>query len=185
MTARADVYELEPSGQLVVHSGPSVYLTPDLRGIPITNAGSYKPQPVDRRIAQSIEASALRHNLSPALIAAMAWRESRMNNAATSPKGAVGVMQLMPETAHAYAIDPHDPVANIEAGAAYIAALTHRYHNDLADALAAYNAGPAAVDRSGGLPPFRETRDYVNAIFDRMAAAALAPDSDVAIGQSR
>jgi soluble lytic murein transglycosylase-like protein len=83
-------------------------------------------------------------------------------------------MQLMPETARTYCAAPCSAAQNVEAGTAYLQALMQRYDGDIVKTLAAYDAGPRAVDRFGGLPPYRETQAYVDAILARMSATALA-----------
>lgn len=108
--------------------------------------------------------SAKRNNLPEALIRSVMRAESGFQPNALSPKGAIGLMQLMPGTAEQLHADPHDPKQNVEAGTAYLRALLVKYENNddqVARAVAAYNAGPAAVDRYNGVPPYRETRDYV------------------------
>ena len=90
--------------------------------------------------------------------------ESAFRAAAVSPKGAVGLMQLMPETARILGIDPRNPKQNADGGAHYLRDLLAKYEKDpdqVVLALAAYNAGPAAVDRYHGVPPYRETREYI------------------------
>jgi soluble lytic murein transglycosylase-like protein len=90
--------------------------------------------------------------------------ESNFNPEAVSAKGAVGLMQLMPATAQAYGADPNVPEQNVDAGTQYLKSLLQRYsryRNGLHRAIAAYNAGPAIVDRYRGVPPYRETRGYV------------------------
>lgn len=99
----------------------------------------------------------------------VAKAESNYQVHARSPKGAIGLMQLMPETAASLNADPHDPVQNVEAGTRYLRDLLLKYkdHPDqLRRALAAYNAGPGAVDRYNGVPPYRETQLYVHKIVD-------------------
>ena len=99
--------------------------------------------------------------LSPALLKAVVAAESGFDPRAVSRAGAQGLMQLMPETADLLGVeDPLVPEQNLRAGGSYLRALIDRY-GDLTRALAAYNAGPEAVDRYGGLPPYRETRAYV------------------------
>lgn len=88
-----------------------------------------------------------------------------MKQSAISPKGAIGVMQLMPGTAKALAADPRDTEQNIDAGTRLLHDLLMKYDGDVVKALAAYNAGPAAVDRYNGLPPYRETQVYVNKVI--------------------
>jgi soluble lytic murein transglycosylase-like protein len=112
--------------------------------------------------------------LSAELVEAVAWRESGGRPGLVSPVGAIGEMQLMPGTARDLGVDPYDSRQNLSGGAAYLSALLKRYDGDLVRALAAYNAGPEAVDRYGGLPPYKETQAYVAAILDRLSQRALA-----------
>lgn len=112
-----------------------------------------------------IRAAALRHNVSAAFVNSIVAAESGFNPAAVSSKGAIGLMQLMPETAEQYGVDPTIPEQNIDGGTRYLRALIQRYHNSSRDwlrrTIAAYNAGPGMVDRYRGVPPFRESRTYV------------------------
>ncbi len=112
--------------------------------------------------------TAKRHSLNPKVVAALIRQESAGKPRAMSHKGARGLMQLMPATAHRFGVKKEhlfDPAKNLEAGARYLRWLTDRFPNDLARILAAYNAGEGAVERYGGIPPYRETRDYVRRIF--------------------
>lgn len=117
-------------------------------------------QPRDLRVLA--REAALRHGLDPALVLAVIRVESGFDPLARSPKGAMGLMQLMPATARRFGVaDPWDPAENLEGGCAYLAWLLDRYDGDRHLALAAYNAGEAAVDEHDGIPPYAETRAYV------------------------
>ena len=111
--------------------------------------------------------------LPPEFLAATLLQESAYDDQALSAAGAIGIAQFMPETAAGLGIDPYDPFAAIGGAAAllgsYATVYRARYDDPYATALAAYNAGPVAVERYGGVPPYRETRDYVALIFDRWA----------------
>jgi soluble lytic murein transglycosylase-like protein len=107
------------------------------------------------------------NNLSPALVHAIIKAESDGRRKAVSPKGARGVMQLMPFTSkRLHVSDPFDPIENIEGGIKYIKELLATFDGDVANAVAAYNAGPAAVKKYGGIPPYQETRTYVRRVLD-------------------
>ncbi len=125
-------------------------------------AGAQEVLP-ERPYAALLAAAARRHGLDAALLHALVAVESGYDARARSPKGALGLMQLMPETARRYRVrDPFDPGQNIAAGTAYLRDLLGMFDGDLTLALAAYNAGEAAVLRHGRrLPPYDETREYV------------------------
>lgn len=112
---------------------------------------------------------AARFDLSPALIEALVWQESRWRTGAVSPVGARGLAQLMPGTARELGVNPADPYANLEGGARYLRAQMDRFGGDVEKALAAYNAGPGRVIASGGVPRIRETQGYVAAIMGRLS----------------
>lgn len=115
-----------------------------------------------------IIASANRHGVDPALLKAMMHTESSFNPSARSPVGAQGLMQLMPATARRFSVyNAWDPAQNIEGAAKYIAWLSRRFNGKIEHILAGYNAGEGNVDKYGGVPPFRETRHYVQRVLNR------------------
>jgi soluble lytic murein transglycosylase-like protein len=121
-------------------------------------------------LAQEI---ARRHGLDPALVLAVVAVESGFQPRALSPKGAQGLMQLMPATARELGVsDAFDAEQNLDGGARYLRALLEQSGGDVRLALAAYNAGPGAVKRHGGVPPYRETRQYVEKVMRRYDAQA-------------
>lgn len=121
------------------------------------------------------EASAL-YGVNAALVRAIIQAESRFNPLAVSPVGAKGLMQLMPVIAKEYgALDPLDAKQNIFAGVRYLSNLLDRYNGNVSMALAGYNAGPTAVKRFRGIPPYRETRGYVRKIKNLIAEGVRAP----------
>lgn len=124
---------------------------------------------IPARYTAKIAELADRFDLSPSLLEAVVWQESRWRENAVSPAGARGLAQLMPGTAKYLGVDPDDPYANLEGGARYLREQLDRFDGDLEKALAAYNAGPGRVIRAGGIPNIRETRHYVAAIMGRLA----------------
>lgn len=109
---------------------------------------------------------AAKYGVEEALVRAVIRMESGGQTMAVSPKGAMGLMQLMPETAGMLGVDdPFDPVQNLEGGIKYLSQLSDKYQGDLVKALAAYNAGPGRVDSYGGVPPFAETQRYVKNVL--------------------
>lgn len=112
--------------------------------------------------------SAKRHGIDPALLKAMMHTESAFNPNARSPVGAQGLMQLMPATARRFSVaNAWNPAENIEGAAKYIAWLSRRFNGKVEHILAGYNAGEGNVDKYGGVPPFRETRNYVQRVLSR------------------
>jgi soluble lytic murein transglycosylase-like protein len=135
-------------------------------------------------LAELISKAGAQHNLDTDLLASVVKAESGGNVRAVSPKGAEGLMQLMPVTAAQLGVaDSFRPDQNINGGTAYLDALLTRYHENLALALAAYNAGPEAVDKYHGIPPYAETRAYVARVireFNRRKEAEMHGRSAVA-----
>ncbi len=133
--------------------------------VPIATAEPAPAPPRKTDTKTLVHEAAVRNSLPPAFVASVAKAESAMKQSAISPKGAIGVMQLMPGTAKALDADPHDTEQNIDAGTRLLRELLVKYDGDVVKALAAYNAGPGAVDKYKGLPPYRETQDYVNKVI--------------------
>lgn len=159
--AAADVFEIAADGEVIVLAGsPSRVATPP----PAPNVVA-PPRP----IAAEIVSAADRHGLSPALVDSIAHVESRYNQAAVSPKGAIGIMQLMPGTARQLGVDPHSRAGNLDGGSAYLRQMLDRFDGDLVRAVAAYNAGPRAVERARGVPAYAETRAYVDRVLARLS----------------
>lgn len=124
---------------------------------------------IPTRYAPKIAELAARFDLSPSLLEALVWQESRWRENAVSPVGARGLAQLMPGTARYLGVDSGDPFQNLEGGARYLREQLDRFDGNLEKALAAYNAGPGRVERAGGIPNIRETKQYVAAIMGRLA----------------
>ena len=171
-SARAQVLEIDPAGAIKTYDGPAVFTddgaTPILPKQP-TAARRLTAFDHGGALARAAQAAAL----SPAFMEAVAWRESGFRPGARSRAGAIGEMQLMPSTARALGVDPADADQNLKGGATYLNLMMRRYDGDLIRALAAYNAGPGAVDRYHGVPPFKETQAYVAAVLDRLSQAVV------------
>ena len=135
--------------------------------------------------APEIDAAAAKYNVDPALLRGLIRQESNFNPNAGSPAGARGLTQLMPGTAAALGVDPSVPAQAIEGGAKYLRQQLDKFGGDPAKALAAYNAGPGAVQRYGGVPPYAETQNYVRKVlayaaeYRQAAPAATASAASV------
>ncbi len=126
---------------------------------------------------QVVDSASATYHLDPDLVNSVIHAESRFNAHAVSPKGARGLMQLMPSTASQLGVnDAFDPQANVTGGTRYLRELLERYHFDLIKALAAYNAGPERVEQYRGVPPFRETRAYVARIVHEYNLKKIAQE---------
>ena len=141
---------------------------PARTGAPAPTRPGHSPTPAPKRIENLddiVVEAARQTKLDPELIFAVIETESAGNASAVSPKGALGLMQLMPDTAREVGVlDPLNPFENVLGGARYLSRMLQRFGGDLELALAAYNAGPTAVEKHGGVPPYRETREYVQKV---------------------
>lgn len=170
--AFADVLEIGREGHVIIRAGPGAAPPLDLAD---ENDGedaddlAPPPKAIPAIYVEAIDQIAERYDISPALLEALVWQESRWHAQAISPAGAVGLTQLMPATARSLRVDPHNPIANLEGGAHYLRAQLDLFDGNIEKALAAYNAGPARVLRAGGVPPIAETRAYVAAIVGRLS----------------
>lgn len=134
---------------------------------PVHEPAASGPPAVEDPIGKLIASAASRSRIDPDFVASVVRAESAFNPAAVSSKGALGLMQLMPQTAAWLGVDNLlDPAANLEGGTRYLRQLLDRYGGDAATALAAYNAGPQRVAQYGGVPPYRETRAYITRVID-------------------
>lgn len=165
----AQVIDISPSGDATTYDRPMIFTADGPEEIV---SGETAAAPAAYHLGQLIQDAAARQRLSPDLLLEVARRESGFRQAAVSNKGAVGLMQLTAGTARDLGVDRFDARQNMHGGAAYLRNMLDRY-GDLRLALAAYNAGPGAVDRYGGVPPFAETKAYVAAIMTRVAARAV------------
>ncbi|EMY13264.1 transglycosylase SLT domain protein [Leptospira weilii str. Ecochallenge] len=119
---------------------------------------------IEPTLAEIIRKESEKNHLDPSLVQSVIKAESGFKTDAISPKGAIGLMQLMPSTANLLGVDdPSDPAENVAGGTKFLSDLLNKYKN-LDHALAAYNAGPKAVDHYGGIPPYKETRNYVEKV---------------------
>ena len=183
--ARADVLEISAQGAAWVAGGPinaPAPMSADYAPALAVDGPSASFTQVDSgagplqwrgRVAEL----ALKYDISPALLEALVWQESRWRHDAVSPVGARGLAQLMPGTARQLGVNPDDPHANLEGGARYLRQQLDRFDGDLERALAAYNAGPGRVQQAGGVPRIRETQAYVAAIIGRLSSHSLSSHS--------
>lgn len=149
-------------------AAPAIQKISEQRTVALMPAKSATLRMRREQLGPLVTAAARAHDLPEALLAAVIEIESNFNVAAVSAKGALGLMQLMPQTARQLGVaDARDPAANIDGGARYLKQLLGRFGNNLPLALAAYNAGPAAVLRSGNIPQFAETQLYVPRVIAR------------------
>lgn len=177
--AEAQIYVWRDShGNLVLSDRP---LDPQAKSFAVARASNIRAtKPVAGRVGNGynelIELHAANNQVRPDLVRAVIQVESGYNRYAQSRKGAMGLMQLMPSTAAQMGVrDPYDPAQNIRGGVTYLRQLLNKYNDNEELALAAYNAGPEAVDQHGSkVPPYRETRNYVKRIQGMTAVSAVS-----------
>ena len=176
--AQADVLEIGPGGEAQWIAGPvsepatEVSSSAAFIGTAAIDPALAVPAPYAAKIAEL----AARFDLSPALLEAVVWQESRWRANALSPVGARGLAQLMPGTAREMGVDPDDPLANLEGGARYLRQQLDRFDGDVEKALAAYNAGPGRVTAANGIPRIRETQLYVASVMGRLSNHSRSPE---------
>ena len=180
VTAGAQIYSWrEPDGTLVLSNTPragamSTYAVAHTSSPIRTTRATTSPRA--ERFEPIISATAAEHGVRPDLVRAVIQAESAFDPLARSHKGAMGLMQLMPATAAELNVrDPYDPEQNIQGGVAYLKSLLVLYDNDEELALAAYNAGRGAVDKYDGVPPYRETRQYIARIKNHASVSKAKP----------
>ena len=190
LPAQADVLEIGPAGDARWVAGPQAVAPAPAAAEPLgevpaeaallADRAAARPalsaQAVPDAYAAKVHELAARFDLSPALIEAVVWQESRWRAEAVSPVGARGLAQLMPGTAREMGVDPEDPFANLEGGARYLRQQLDRFDGDIEKALAAYNAGPGRVAQAGGVPRIRETQNYVAAVMGRLSDHSRSDD---------
>jgi soluble lytic murein transglycosylase-like protein len=166
--AHAQLYTWrDASGRLIISDAPKDSSAKVYAGVSYIGKAYGVTKPAANGRASEYDAliaqHASQHALNPDFVRAVIQAESAFNPRARSPKGAMGLMQLMPSTAAEYQVNnAYDPAQNIRAGVAYLKSLLMRFHDDVSLALAAYNAGPGAVEKYGNtVPPYKETRSYV------------------------
>lgn len=164
----AQVIEIDSSGEARTYAGPTIFTSDEVIAIVPEEASSARPV----NSAAVFADTARKHGLEPGLLEAVAWQESRGRMDAVSSKGARGVMQLMPGTAAELGVVSSDFADNVRGGAIYLKRQLDRF-GSVSLALAAYNAGPGAVIRYRGIPPYRETQNYVAKILGRWRPSSV------------
>ncbi len=168
---QAQVIEIDAQGTATTYDGPTVFTDEGAMSALPRRAMRVVSQPVGFRPMMSMAGVEKEFGLHAGLLDAVVFRESRGRMDSVSSRGALGIMQLMPGTAAELGVDPRDREQNIRGGALYLKRQIDRF-GSVPLGLAAYNAGPGAVMRYGGIPPYRETRAYVSAIMARWQPSA-------------
>lgn len=183
--AQADVIEIGKNGSIkTLSDAPDATWTSDeaRQATAVADAGinvfpdgavTVLSDRITGNYAQALQDIAKANDISPHLLEALVWQESRWNPTAMSRAGAIGLAQLMPGTARDLGVDPRDPIQNLAGGARYLRQQLNRFDGDVEKALAAYNAGPGRVMTARGIPSIPETQAYVRAIVARLAANSI------------
>jgi soluble lytic murein transglycosylase-like protein len=183
--AQADVIEIGKNGSIkTLSDAPDAAWTSDetQQATAVADAGinvfpdgavTVLSDRITGNYAQALQDIAKANDISPHLLEALVWQESRWNPTAMSRAGAIGLAQLMPGTARDLGVDPRDPIQNLAGGARYLRQQLNRFDGDVEKALAAYNAGPGRVMTARGIPSIPETQAYVRAIVARLAANSI------------
>jgi soluble lytic murein transglycosylase-like protein len=177
----ADRHEIDGNVvKLYSRQGVTEFNTSMVAGYEVEEPAPAQPAPIAKEPTapapdphELVSAAARKHGLPPKFVHSVVAAESAYRADAISRKGAIGLMQLMPATAQTYNADPKNPEQNVQAGTAYLRDLLLKYQNysdQVPRALAAYNAGPGAVDRYKGIPPYRETQSYVDRVIRKYRA---------------
>jgi soluble lytic murein transglycosylase-like protein len=171
------VYFVDDQGSVVFTNMPTRHEVRPVPGLEVWDALGVSGTDLPATVYDPfIERVAREHGLAPELIKAVALVESGFDTHAVSPKGAQGLMQLMPATARQYGVsDAFDPLQNLRAGTIHLRKLLDEFDGDLTLALAAYNAGSGAVRRHGGVPAYRETQEYVRKVRSNLRQGRRRP----------
>ena len=170
--AFAQVIEIGADGEATLYDAPTIFA--DEGSSPVFERAAHTVQRMSQRSVATVSVAQVEreYGLPSGIVDAVIYQESRGRMNAVSPKGALGLMQLMPGTAAQLGVNPYDADQNIRGGARYLRQQIDRF-GSIPLALAAYNAGPGAVLRYGGIPPYRETQNYVATILGRWQPPAL------------